>query len=203
MRKFTPQEDLFLRENYLTLPTKTMSKMLGRADVSARQRLKLLGLKVPAELAQKFKGSSQYAKGHTPVTKGKAMADLCSADALKRMAKTQFKKGSRPHNHKPVGSERLTKDGYLEMKIAEPNKWKALHRIMWEETFGPIPQGMNVQFVTKDKMNLSPWNLELRSKADNMKKNSYHNYGPEIAKAIQLIGVLNRQINKRCKTLKN
>jgi hypothetical protein len=30
-----------------------------------------------------------------------------------------------------------------------------------------------------------------------MRRNSYHQYGPEVAKAVQLRGAITRQINKR------
>ena len=39
MRKFTPAEDRFLLENYLTIPAKRMGKILGRTEGTARQEL--------------------------------------------------------------------------------------------------------------------------------------------------------------------
>jgi hypothetical protein len=42
--------------------------------------------------------------------------------------------------------------------------------------------------------------LELISRAENMRRNSYHTrYPKEVAQLIQLRGALNRQINKRLK----
>jgi hypothetical protein len=139
--------------------------------------------------------SHRFSKGCVPFNKGKKLSEA----TYNKIKPTMFTNGHMPVNHRPVGSERVSVDGYIEIKIAEPRTWQPLHRLVWEETFGPIPKGMNVQFVTKDKLNVHPWNLELRTKAQNMKNNSVHNYGSEIAKTTQLLGALNRQINKRNK----
>jgi hypothetical protein len=202
MKKFTPQEDKFLMDNYLTIPAKRMSQMLGRCEAAARQRMQLLGIKVPAEIAKKFQRENRFQKGHESFNKGKRMAEYMSQEAIERTAATRFQKGNLPHNHVDVGSMRITKDGCLEIKIAEPNKWQYYHRLMWEETFGAIPRGMNVAFVTADKLNVNPWNLMLETRAQNMKRNSYHNNFPkDAAQVIQLLGALKRKINKHQKKL--
>ena len=41
------------------------------------------------------------------------------ADGCER---TWFKKGHIPANYRPVGSERVNADGYIEVKVADPNK---------------------------------------------------------------------------------
>lgn len=192
MRHFSKKDDLFLLSNYKTIPAKTMSRMLDRSESCARQRMRLLGIVVPPEILEKFRAIGRYKKGRVPENKGKKM----SKALYDKVRPTMFQKGSVPANHKPVGAIRVTKDGYQEIKVAEPNKWEAYHRVMWEETFGVIPKNGVVRFVTKDKMNVHPFNLELIDRSRNMKLNSYHNYGPEVAKTIQLIGALNRQINK-------
>jgi len=35
--------------------------------------------------------------------------------------RTSFKKGNLPHNHKPLWSERISKDGYVEISVPERN----------------------------------------------------------------------------------
>ena len=197
MRFFTKKEDTFLRENYLSVPAKRMANILGRSECTARQRMKLLGIVVPPEVVAKFKADSRYKKGSVPFNKGKQM----SKSTYRSCAPTMFKKGQVPKNHKPLGSLRVTKDGYFEIKVTEPNKWQAYHRLMWEETFGPIPKGGVVRFVTNNKMNVHPFNLELIDRRKNMKQNSVHNLPKPIALAVQLRGVLNRQINKRIKQI--
>lgn len=192
MRKFTKKEDRFLEENYIKIPTKRMGKMLGRAESVARQRLKVLGLVVPPEIVSKFKQESYFKKGNISHNKGKKMPKR----VYEKIKGSMFKKGHASHNKLPLGSQRVTKDGYLEIKTREPNKWEAYHRLMWEETFGQIPKDGVIRFVTNDKMNVHPFNLELINRSKNMKLNSYHNYPKEIQLVIQLQGALTRQINK-------
>jgi hypothetical protein len=203
MRFFTKREDDFLRENYTKIPCKRMAKMLGRTEGTARQRLKLLGITIPPECIQKFRNESYFKKGQSPINKGKTWNEFMSKKGRKNSRKTCFKKGQLALNKKPLGSMRITKNGYLEVKILEPNKWQAYHRLMWEETFGPIPKGGVVRFVTSDKMNVQPFNLELIDRKKNMKANTLHRYPKEISRSIQLRGALNRQINKHLKRLKN
>lgn len=198
-RKFTEAEDDFLRTNCLIIPTKRMSKMLDRSESCARQRMKLLGIIVPPEVIERFRKDSQIKPGAVPPNKGKKM----SPELYEKCKNTMFKKGQVSLNKRPLGSMRVTKDGYIEIKTLEPNKWEAYHRLMWEETFGPIPEGKIVRFVTKDRMNVHPFNLELIDRKINMQRNSYHNYPKPLAKMVQLRGALNRQINKRLKKLNN
>lgn len=77
---------------------------------------------------------------------------------------TQFKRGVMPHNYLPVGSERVSRDGYIEVKVADPRTWRAKHRIIWEAANGPIPKGYAVIFMDQDKTNLALDNLRLISR---------------------------------------
>lgn len=114
---------------------------------------------IPSGLDMRFrKGRVPHNKGTHPKTTG-------------RMGETQFKKGNRPHNARPVGSERVTRDGYIEIKVAEPNKWELKHRVVWEELHGPIPDGNLIVFRDGDKLNLDPDNLVMISKSVNARLN--------------------------------
>ena len=133
-----------------------------------------------------------------------------SFNAGGRSPETRFKKGNRSGRanelHKPVGSERLSKDGYLERKINEDmpfqRRWRAVHLIEWEARNGPLPAGHALVFRDGDKTNRQPENLELVTRAELMRRNSVHNRGPEIARIHQLKGAITRQINKRKGTAK-
>ena len=70
-----------------------------------------------------------------------------------------FKKGQMPHNHLEVGAKAVTKDGYIRVKIAEPNYWEFLHLLVWQEANGPIPQDHNIIFLDNNKQNCSLENL--------------------------------------------
>lgn len=113
---------------------------------------------------------------------------------------TQFGKGHKPANWKPVGYIRLTRDGYFEMKIDEGmGQFKLLHRVIWERCNGAIPKGQICIFLDGNTKNLEVTNLALMTKVQNMKRNSLHSYPKELAELIQLRGALNRQLNKRNK----
>ena len=80
--------------------------------------------------------------------------------------KTSFKKGTIPPNYKSVGSERVTRDGYTEVKIKDPNKWELKHRHIYKKHYGEIPSGYNVIFADKNISNFDIDNLILVSKAE-------------------------------------
>lgn len=197
-RKFTKEEDDFLRANCLTIPAKRMATLLGRREGVARQRMKVLGIEVPDEIKEKFRRDSWIAKGTEPPNKGKNLEEYLSDEQIEKIKSTQFKQGLVPHNTKPVGSERFDpKDGYVYIKADGKRGYVLKHRLLWEQHHGPIPKGMNVQFINCNKSDIRIDNLELVSRAGNMKQNSIHNYGPEVAKAYQLIGAINRKINQQ------
>lgn len=76
---------------------------------------------------------------------------------------SMFKPGRIPSNKVPVHTERITVDGYIDVKIAEPDVWKAKQRLVWEQHNGPIPKGMVVLFADGNKLNCSIENLRLVS----------------------------------------
>ncbi|EOX1529973.1 HNH endonuclease signature motif containing protein [Vibrio cholerae] len=81
--------------------------------------------------------------------------------------KTSFKKGNIPKNNRPVGSERVNVDGYVEIKVAEPKTWKLKQRVIYENEIGPIPDGYKVRFLDGNKENFEPSNLVLVSSSEN------------------------------------
>lgn len=85
--------------------------------------------------------------------------------------KTSFKKGNRPHNWRPLGATRTSKDGYLEIKTREPNTWEQLHVLIWRESNGNVPDGHCVALKDGDKTNVSPENLELITRNENLQIN--------------------------------
>ena len=111
---------------------------------------------------------TRFKKGTVPPNKGKKM----SAEQYAKSSRTMFKKGGIPQNYRPVGSERVNVDGYIEIKIADPSKWEMKNRVIWEEHNGEIPQGKLVIFRDNNPLNCNIDNLLLISKGENMKMNS-------------------------------
>lgn len=77
-----------------------------------------------------------------------------------------FKKGQPCIFKKPLGYERITKSGYTWVKIAEPDVFKAKHRLIWEQHNGAIPPGYKVIFADGDKTNFDISNLILVSNSE-------------------------------------
>lgn len=99
--------------------------------------------------------TGRFQKGQEPANKGKK--GVCAAGC----EKSWFKKGHVPANYRPVGSERVNADGYIEVKVADPNKWKLKHRVVWESANGKIPKGYIIIFRDNDKTNTDIDNLLL------------------------------------------
>lgn len=99
--------------------------------------------------------TGRFQKGHKPSNKGKK--GVCAAGC----EKTWFKRGNVPANYRPVGSERINAAGYIEVKVADPDKWKPKHRVVWESVNGEIPKGYIITFRDNDKSNTNIDNLLL------------------------------------------
>lgn len=146
--------------------------------------------------------ATRFKSGQIPANKGLRMP---SGWAPGRMVETQFKKGraaSDAHNYLPIGSERLSKDGYLERKVTDDpslvpaRRWEFVHRIMWKQAYGPIPDGHMVEFRDGNKTHLTLENFELLSRAEHMRRHTIHRYPAEVKQAIRLVGKLKRKIRE-------
>lgn len=97
----------------------------------------------------------KFEKGHTPWNKGLKGLDIGGKE-------TQFKKGEKPPSWVPIGSERITKDGYIQIKIREGQQqrnWRGKHILIWERENGPLPDGCVIIFGDGDNRNFDIDNL--------------------------------------------
>lgn len=197
---WSPEDEFILRRLYPNAQMHELQAALGRDRISIRNKAIKLRLRKSARFmagkTHRFKpGSEPFNKG---LKRGRGWAPG-------RMADGQFIKGQPPHNQNPVGHERITKDGYLEIKVRDTRRtrhdYEAAHRLVWERERGPIPAGYIVVFKpgrrTTEFREITVDRLECISRAENMRRNSYHTRYPELASIIQLRGALNRKINNR------
>jgi hypothetical protein len=77
-----------------------------------------------------------------------------------------FSTGNRPWNYRPVGSERLNVDGYMEVKIRDPKTWKAKHVVIWEKKHGTVPKGSAIIFADGNRLNVCLNNLLMVSRRE-------------------------------------
>ena len=114
--------------------------------------------------------NGRFQKGHVSHNKGQKMPP----EVYEKAKATMFKKGNVPINHRPVGSERINVDGYVEVKVAEPSKWRLKHNVVWEEHNGPIQKGNIIIFLDGNPMNLDINNLKCITRAEHLCMNRYN-----------------------------
>lgn len=101
-----------------------------------------------------------FSKGQEPHNKGKPFNPPGSE-------KGRFKKGNEPHNTHYLGHERVSKDGYVEVSVAETNphtgykrRYVLKHRHEWEKANGPVPAGYALKCLDGNKANCDPANWQ-------------------------------------------
>jgi hypothetical protein len=125
------------------------------------------GFKSKYNIHQGTKGG-QFQKGQVSWNKGKKM----TPEQYAKCSRTMFKKGQQVHNHKEVGSERISVDGYVEIKVAEPNHWRLKHRVIYEQHYGiKLSSNDAIIFVDGNRLNLDIDNLERLSRSELVRLN--------------------------------
>jgi len=69
-----------------------------------------------------------------------------------------------------------------------------LHVVNWEAVHGLVPAGNIIVFKDRDTMNCDHTNLEMITLEENMRRNTIHNYPPEIKTTIRLLSKVNKKI---------
>ena len=177
----------FIRDNSWGVSSQAMADMVNEkfgTDFTA-QRMKCFRAKYKIRSGE----TGWFRKGHSPGNKGRKQSEYCTPEAIEASRKHQFKKGQKPPNQLPVGSIRCNKHGYLirkkQMEGTQWERWEFLHRAVWEEYNGPVPDGMAVIFKNGDKSNCSIDNLMLISRAElaTMVKKGLISEDPELTEA--------------------
>ena len=214
---WTPAELRVLRALYPDLMAETVAKELQRPVHAIYAKANALGLRKSAEFLASDRSrriqrghhspamvASRFQKGLIPWNKG--LKGICHEGSKA----TQFKKGemsgAAQHNYVPIGTLRLSKDGYLERKVTDDpalvpaRRWVAVHRLVWQQEHGPIPTGHIVAFRPGMKTavvdQITPERLECISRAENAKRNHPRSKSPELARLVQLKGAITRQVNR-------
>ena len=200
-RPWTSEEIKILQEQYHNHTGQELADMLERPISSIYFKAGALGLKTDPEFIREVGRRSsehpnvkatQFRPGSVPQNKGKKM----SAEVYERCKGTMFKAGNRPKTALPVGTEIWKDDGYLWRKIAEPNKWKQVHRILWEENHGPIPNGHICSFKNKNRKDIRLENLYLTTRERQLRdENSMEaRYPEDLRSVIRMKGAIKRRI---------
>lgn len=140
----------------------------GRTIYEISEELRKLGInRTPAQV--------RYRKKYLGITSGQV------SRTTEKSRATQFKSGNLPHNTKPIGYERLSRDGYIEVKVKmRPSNPKCndnfvpKHKLVWEAANGPVPEGCIVVFKDGNKQNVSLENLACITRGQNAIMNQAH-----------------------------
>ncbi len=211
-RLWSEADDALLRRMYPDTPTSALARRLRRSVTAVYGRAELLGVKKSAAYlagphayrlrrGDNVGAAYRFTPGHVPANKGLRRPGWAPG----RMRETQFKRGVRhgaaAELWKPIGTERISKDGYLERKVNDglplQRRWRAVHLVLWESAHGPVPKGHAIAFKNADKTDIRLENLECISRRELMSRNTVHNLPKPVADVVQLLGALNRQIRRR------
>ncbi len=141
--KYSAAEMAWLEENRLKVISdyhRAFVEAFGRGDVSA---VNLHSLR--KRNGWKTGRTGCFEKGAEPHNKG-VPCPPGKGGHHPNARKTQFRKGNRTgqanRNYKPVGTERLSEDGYREIKVHDglprQSRWQLVHRVEWEKANGPV-----------------------------------------------------------------
>jgi len=194
--RWTEAEDTMLRELYLTLSAGQIALRMGRTMPGVKNRINHLRLKKPAGITNPgcfIAGQAAWNKG----MKGLSLGGEAG----------WFKPGNRSGRaieiYQPIGTERISKDGYRQRKINDAmplhKRWRGVHIIEWEAINGPLPKGHALTFINGDKTDCRLDNLVCITRRELMLRNTVHNYPPELRQVIRLKAAISKRIATRIK----
>ena len=199
-----------LRRRYPHERTCDIAADIGRSYAATNTMAFKLGLKKTAiymceQIGRLTVGGRghRFPPGHVPANKGLRRPGWYSG----RMRETQFKNGHQRNDTREIGGFRLVKkEGHLFIKVSltalpVQRRWLELHKFVWMQVHGDIPNGHVVRFTDRDASptpdSVTVDRLECISKAENCRRNSIHNLPKPVVDVIQQRGRLTREINKQ------
>lgn len=204
-RFWTTAEIKILKEKYSDTPIQKLMEIFQCSDRRIYNKANQQGLKRSPEFIAETTRKNQlqliaegkhkgYIKGSIPMNKGKKMTPELKEKL--RQTGTWFSKGNIPHNHRRLGSTRITKDGYIEIKIKEPRTWQLLHRHNWEKKYGKIEKGFNIIFENGNKQDCRIENLQMISDTELMSRNTIQRYPKDLQKTLKTLSKFKKIIKE-------
>lgn len=202
-RIWTPKEIKMLLTQYPTTTTPEMCKMLGRSVGSIYSMANVLGITKTEDYLRKhvhvmdpkLGAKTRFKPGQEAHNKGKKMP----AHVYAKARRTMFKPGQLPHNTLQDGVIRTrtdkngTKRPFIRVALG---KWVEMKNHVWEQANGPMPKGHCIALKDGNPFNYKLENLECITMAENMQRNTIHNYPEEIKSTIRIVAKLNKNIRK-------
>lgn len=113
--------------------------------------------------------TGRFALGNKPRSPAKM-----SIETRRKIQHTFFKPGNVSWNTQPLGTEIVSPDGYVMVKVSNApglkarERWRPKHHLIWEKAHGPIPAGHKVIFLDGDTGHFELSNLALVSAAEHL-----------------------------------
>lgn len=165
-KAYSNLEIRYIRLFYPDGDTALMAKALGRNINSIRLKASSLGVKKSLDFRKKEavrlgkNTSTQFKRGHNPHNKGAKGWFAPGAE------NHWFKKGHTPHNTKWDGAERISKEGYIEVRVSKGN-YQLKHKIIWEAENGPYNgKKYCLWFKNRNRQDCRLENLELVTRSE-------------------------------------
>lgn len=103
-----------------------------------------------------------FVPGQAPPNKGRR--GYSPPGSEKGWFKPGMRRGAATKLYQPIGTERITKDGFRERKVNDDlpaqRRWKTVQRINWEAEHGPVPDGHVLKCLDGDVLNVDSSNWE-------------------------------------------
>lgn len=162
-RLFTYEQEKFIKENVKGTLTADLTDLVNETFGTSYKVSQVRNLKNRRRWCSGL--TTHFKKGHKPFNKGLKQTDYMTAEQIDKTKATRFKKNSVPPNWKEIGSTRISKEGYLEIKVSDlkgNENYKSYHRLIYEKHHGvKIKDDEAVVFLDQNKMNFSIDNLKL------------------------------------------
>ena len=197
--KATEEQSNFIKANNYMKTAEEVAMLFNNhfnANVTKEQ---IKGFRARNKLISGLTG--RYEKGNAPDNKGKKWDEFMPIESQAGSRKTTFRKGNISHNKRPLGSERIdSKDGYIIVKVAEPNVWQHKHRVLWEKHHGKIPDKHRVIFLNGDRKDIRLENLMLLSFGESAimnKKGLFYKNSEQTKVGVTIAKIINKSGQKR------
>ena len=199
MHRYSEEQKKFIIDNYYGKYSKELADIFNKqfnTNITAKE---IKNYRENHKLNSGLTG--RFEKGHVTHNKGKKQTEYMSKEAIGKTKATRFKKGNIPQNHRDIGEERISKDGYIYIKVRDGclnDNWELKHRYIYKQHYGEIPNGYNVMFADKNKRNFDIDNLILVSKSEDliMNNNKLLFSNKELTKTGHLIAKVIDKTNK-------
>lgn len=196
--KYTDEQREFIEKNYVGRGSAELTEMFNAQFELELKTSQIKSYKSNHNFNSGLDG--RFKSGSIPINKG------VKGVHIKGTEKTWFKKGHKPSNWVPIGNERITKDGYVQIKIQEgkfQHNWRGKHIIIWEEHNGSVPKGHKIIFGDGNKRNFDITNLICVTDAQMARLNQYHliQKDADLTRTALIIIDLKNKISKKNKII--